>query len=122
MCTPNAPGSMHDSTIADCGVYQKVASMHAQHKAKICVDSAFRLSAKDCLIESSQQDPIDGNFRTILLNRQATSLRQLSEHGMRMIQGQFPRSKDPMPFEERGNRKEILHPMVLLCDFQASAV
>ena len=122
MCTLNAPGSMHDSTIADYGVYQKVASTFAQHNAKICVDSAFRLGSRDYLIKSSQQDPIDGNFRTIVLNRQATSLWQLSEHGMRMIQGQFPRSKDPMPFEERGDRKDILHLMVLLYNFQASTV
>ena len=36
----------------------------------------------------------------------ATSVRQLSEeHGMRMIQSQFPRLKDPMLFEEFGEQK-----------------
>ena len=48
------------------------------------------------------------------------SVRQLSEWGMRTIQAQFPRLKDDMQHEEFGERKVILHLMVLSCNFQAS--
>ena len=74
------------------------------------MDSAFGLQGKDFLIKSSQEDPqIDAH--AVALNRQATSLRQLSEHGMRMIQGQFPRLKDNFQLEEFGERKTVLHLM-----------
>ena len=39
-----------------------------------------------------------------------------------MIQGQFPRLKDNFQLEEFGERKVILHLMVLLYNYQASKV
>jgi hypothetical protein len=36
------------------------------------------------------------------IHRQATSVRQLSEWGMRGLQGSFPRLKDRLLYEERG--------------------
>ena len=60
--------------------------------------------------------------RTWALNDQATKLRQTAEHGMRTIQGQFPRLKDNLLLEEQGERKIILHLMVLLCDFQCEKI
>ncbi len=53
---------------------------------------------------------------------QATSMRQLSEWGMRMIQAQFPRLKDPLSLEEQGERKVILQLMMKLYNFQVSRV
>ena len=41
---------------------------------------------------------------------------------MRMIQGQFPRLKDRMRFEEFGERKVILKLMVLLYNYQTGQV
>ena len=126
--TINCPGSWHDSTQADYGVYQKLERIYDRYQAKIVVDSAFSLQAKDYLLKSGQQDPQPLNstreeeFRAVTLNRQATSLRQLSEHGMRMIQGQFPRLKDNFQLEEFGERKVVLHLMVLLYNYQASKV
>ena len=83
---------------------------------KVVVDSAFNLSNKRYLIKSSQQDPFTADG--VRLNRNATSLRQLSEWGMRMIQGSFPRLKDKMPYEESGERKVILNLMILLYNYQ----
>ena len=60
--------------------------------------------------------------RAVASNNQATSLRQLSEHGMRMIQGQFPRLKDNLQLEEFGERKVVLHLLVLLYNYQTSKV
>ena len=85
---------------------------------KVVVDSAFNLCGKPYLIQSSQQDPANAGARGVTMNRAATSLRQLSEHGMRMIQGQFPRLKDPMVLEEFGERRVVLNLMVLLYNYQ----
>ena len=41
---------------------------------------------------------------------------------MRMIQGQFPRLKDPLQLEEFGERKVVLKLMVLLYNYQTSKV
>ena len=91
------------------------------YKAKIVVDSAFQVvKTKQFLIKSSQQDP--ESYRGVSINRAATSVRQLSEWGMRQIQGQFPRLKDPLPYEEFGERKVILNLQVLLYNYQTSTI
>ena len=118
----NAPGWWHDtSTIADYGIYQKLEDLYWQFGVKIVIDSAFNLANKDYLINSGQLDPIGDPYK-LQLNQQATSLRQLSEHGMRMIQAQFPRLNDRMLLEDKGERKVIMQLMVYLHNFQASRV
>ena len=67
----------------DYGLYRKIELLYRQHGVKICVDSAFKLGDRDFLIKSSQQDPID-NHQGVVLNWAATSLQQLSEHGIRL--------------------------------------
>lgn len=56
------------------------------------------------------------------IHRQATSVRQLSEWGMRGLQGSFPRLKDRLMYEERGERRIILEMIVLLYNYRASTV
>lgn len=56
------------------------------------------------------------------LNAQATSVRQLSEWGMRALQGSFPRLKDRFIYEEVGTRKLALQMIVLLYNFRAGIV
>ena len=94
--------------------------LHKDHGVKVVVDSAFNLSGKPYLIQSSQDDPANAGARGVLMNRAATSVRQLSEHGMRMMQGQFPWLKDPMILEEFGERRVILSLMVLLYNYQTN--
>ena len=123
ICCLNCPGCWHDSTIASYGVYEKMQSLFNQHGVKVVVDSAFKVSRNEsaCLIKSSQEDPVvDGH--SLLVNRAATSVRQPSEWGMRTIQAQFPRLKDPLAYEERGERKVILQLMVNLYNFQTTKV
>mmetsp|Transcript_14810 Transcript_14810/g.33985 ORF Transcript_14810/g.33985 Transcript_14810/m.33985 type:complete len:300 (-) Transcript_14810:117-1016(-) len=120
ICTLNAPGTFHDSTMAEYGIYEKMEELYNQFQVKVVVDSAFNLAGKPYLIRSSQDDPTDGGARGVQLNRAATSVRQLSEHGMRMIQGQFPRLKDPMLYKEFGERRVILNLMVLLYNYQTN--
>ena len=121
ICTLNAPGTFHDSTMADYGIYEKMEQLYEEYGVKVVVDSAFNLSGKPYLIQSSQHDPADAGARGVTLNRAATSVQQLSEHGMRMIQGQFPRLKDPMVLEDFGEQRVILNLMVLLYNYQTNA-
>jgi len=119
-CDLNAPGCWHDSTQAEYGIYNNMEQMYDLYGAKVVVDSAFNLSKTDFLIKSSQLDP--PSEEGVVLNRAVTSVCQLSEWGMRQIQGGFPRVKDLFFLEELGERKIILHPMVLLYNFQTSKV
>ena len=127
MCALNCPGCWHDSTMASYGVYEKIVDIFKQFGFKVVVDSAFKVLDSPSLIKSSQQDPIKKKGganaqHDLLVNRAATSVRQLSEWGMRMIQGQFPRLKEPLAYEEQGERKVILQLMILLYNYQTSKV
>ena len=128
MSTFNAPDSWHDSAIADCGICEKMRSVYNRCGGKVVVDSAFDLTSADHLVQSAQSDPVirgatcGESCQAKRLNDQATSLRQLSEHGMRMIQGQFPRLKDHLQYEEVGERKIIMHLMILLYNYQTAKV
>lgn len=90
-------------------------------KASIVVDSAFGLGNRDCLVKSAQIDPL-GDPKRVAMNRAATSVWQLSEWGMCMLQAQFPCLKDPLPYKEYGERRIILHLMVLLYNYNCSYV
>eukprot|EP00536_Pseudo-nitzschia_multiseries_P003351 jgi/Psemu1/7571/gm1.7571_g len=50
ICILNCPGSWHDSTMSDYGVYQKLESMYEKCGAKVVVGSAFKLVGKKFLI------------------------------------------------------------------------
>jgi hypothetical protein len=124
-CYFNAPGSVHDSTMAELsGIYNKIDLIYRQTGAKVVVDSAFAKKGRPSLIKSNA-DNIDGQGRarqSNLINREATSVRQLSEWGMRGLQGSFPRLKDRIPYEERGERKQLLQLVVLLFNYRTEKV
>jgi hypothetical protein len=124
-CYVNAPGSVHDSTMAKWGgLYQKIDDMYRIHGVKIVVDSAFASDARDSVYKSYQNNiDNDGNVRQAFdIQRQATAVRQLSEWGMRALQASFPRLKDRMIYEENGERRLIMNMIVLRCNFRASVV
>jgi hypothetical protein len=58
----------------------------------------------------------------LLRKQQATSMRQSSEWGMRMIQASFPRMCDKFPFETKGERRIAIKMMVLLYNLRARLV
>jgi hypothetical protein len=121
ICCFNSPGCWHDSTQADHGgVYDKIEEVYNATGGKVVIDAAFSLGNRGYFIKSSQLDPMDG--QELLTNRDATSVRQLSEWGMRQIQAKFPRLKDDMPYEQQGERKITLNLMVLLYNFQTARV
>ena len=97
-CYINAPGCLHDSTLANAGaLYEKVDKLYERMGAKIVVDSAFQMDDRQSCYKSYQNnlDKKTGKqHQNSQLNKQATSVRQLSEWGMRGLQGSFPRLKD----------------------------
>ena len=73
----------------------------------------------------SYQSNIDnrGNVRqNSQIQRQATSVRQMAEWGMRGLQASLPRLRDRLNFEQRGERSLILELMVYLYNYRASVV
>ena len=116
-CALNAPGAMHDSSIADWGgVYRKLETIFNACGGRCVVDSAFAKGQFPFLIKSSQDylGQSDGDPVVLTRLRYATSMRQTSEWGMRALQGAFPRLKDRASYEENGGRKVILLTIVLL--------
>jgi hypothetical protein len=93
---------MHDSLLADYShLYQKLEQVFQETGGKVVVDSAFCLANNNFLIKSGQNVPL-GNPQVVLRARDATSIRQASEWGMRQFQASFPRRKDEFCLETQG--------------------
>jgi len=119
----NVPGSVHDSQIADYGnIYDKLEYIYERDGVQCTIDSAFGKVTREFLIKSSQDlihihDQYERNVA-----RDATSMRQSAEWGMRAFQSSMPRMKDRMKFEERGERKVTLTMMILIYNLRARMV
>jgi hypothetical protein len=75
----NAPGSIHDSTLAEWGdFYSIMDEIHDDCAGKCCMDSAFAGTRNAAIIRSSE-DVYGKNALEVLINREATSLRQAAE-------------------------------------------
>jgi hypothetical protein len=124
-CYINALGTMHDSTMAKRGsVYNKIDLLFAERGAKIVVDLAFSSEAGQSMFKSWQLN-IDNQgyvWQNLQVQRQATSVRQLSEWGMRGLQASFPRLKDRLMWEEKGERQLVLEMKVRLYNYHALVV
>ncbi len=96
--------------------------------AVTCVDSAFRMKNCPYIIKLSQENFVGNgdNEEEVRLDiqwkRQATSMRQSSEWGMRALQSSFPRICDQMVFEQRGERRTALKMMIYLYNLRARMV
>jgi len=94
---------------------------------KYIVDSAFCAATYPFLIKSGQDwytaDPgcrtHDKQVRNISVKRQATSMRQLAEWGMRAVESLFPRLKDTMVYEEYSKRCITMKMVLLLYNLRA---
>ena len=86
------------------------------------VDSAFAAKRVEHLIVSAQTPPENGGAEETLIFQEATSVRQLSEWGMRSLQGGFPRLKDRFYYEERGERRVVIEMIVRLHNIRAKLV
>ena len=124
-CYINAPGTMHDSTMAKWGnVYSKIDQLFAERGAMIVVDSAFSSENRQSMFKSWQSNIDNQGYvrQNSQVQKQATAVRQLSEWGMRGLQASFPRLKDRMVWEEKGERRLILEMIVRLYNYRASVV
>jgi DDE superfamily endonuclease len=111
----NAPGSLHDSTLAEWGgIYDKLEAVYDRTGAKCCVDSAFQSSSNNYMIKSSENITNADDGMSLLRQQQATSLRQAAEWGMRAIQSSFPRLKDRIMYEESGVERRVFLSLVTL--------
>jgi hypothetical protein len=112
---------MHDSTVASYGrVYEKLEHSYLTTGTKTCVDSAFNIAGGPFLIKSSQLDP--SGVQEYRVNRDATSVRQMSEWGMHQIKAKFPRMNDTLKYEIRGQRRIDLILMVRLYNHQCTTM
>jgi len=121
----NAPGSLHDSTMSIWGdIYQVIDEIFLRLGVKVVVDSAFGKENRESLLKSYQTNLTDGGRlrQPDAVHRDACSIRQLAEWGMYGFQGSFPRLKDRLAYEERGERKLIMQSIILLYNFRASTV
>ena len=91
----------HDSTLAEWGgVYEMLEETYERTGGICCVDSAFQANNAAYLMKSAQDTTKAKTAQELIQIRQATSLRQAAEWGMRAIQGSMPRLKDRFPYEE----------------------
>jgi DDE superfamily endonuclease len=119
----NAPGSLHDSTLASWGgVYDKLEAIYSETGGVCCVDSAFCANNGPYLCKSSQDNTMIEGTLEYRIAVEATSLRQASEWGMRAIQSAFPRLKDAFKYEENGERRRILKLVPLLYNLRLELV
>jgi len=123
----NAAGSLHDSTLAEMGPYQKLQEVFERTGKKCVMDSAFAAGSHDFILKSSQMYGKDTCIVQDLAEHRkltdATSVRQAAEWGMRARQGSFPRITDKFPYEDgRGERHETLKLVVLIYNFRCKYV
>ena len=123
-CALNAPGSFHNSTIADFGdIYAKLARAYEETGGRCVVDSAFCRARHPYLIKSGEvAENVDAGSAEHEAVRQATSARQAAEWGMHALQASFPRLKVRMLYEERGERRLILLTIVYLFNYRTAIV
>ena len=104
----NAPGSFHDSKVAERGkVYEKLHNAYLKHGVKGTVDSAFNCTRYENLLKGGKD---------------CTSMRQTAEWGMHGFRVSWPRICDRIPYKECGNRVEFLKLIVLLYNYRANHV
>jgi hypothetical protein len=117
-CTLNAPGSWHDSYIAENGgLYDKLKAVHETTGGITVVDTAFSKKRCPFLIKSGKMKVGESPAQQTI-HQQATSLRKSAEWGMRSIQGSFPRLKNKMLFsQEMADQKAFLHMISMLLNF-----
>jgi DDE superfamily endonuclease len=128
ICYYNLPGTLHDSNVAVIGkIYDKLEDVYNRNGGKCTADSAFAAKNVPYIIKSSQSIDLEDNDiealrNRLIVNQQATSMRQSAEWGMRALKASFPRIKDRFIYEEYGERAIILKMLLLLYNLRARKV
>jgi hypothetical protein len=87
-----------------------------------CVDSAFAATDVPYLIRSAQDVNNAKTAEQMIVMKEATSLRQAAEWGMRAIQGSMPRLTEPIKYETNGERRLVLKLVPLLYNIRLARV
>jgi hypothetical protein len=103
-------------------IYNLLNETYIRTKGQCCMDSAFSLTNNPAIIRSSDEFTRAKTPKELLMNQDATALRQYAEWGMRAIQSSFPKMTAKMKYEERGTRKVILMVMVMLYNYRCNNV
>jgi hypothetical protein len=115
----NAPGSFHDSTLCQIGkFYDKLIETYERTGGRCVMDSAFAARDNPSIIISAQSLVNAEGALEVLIHQEATSLRQAAEWGMRGLQSAFPRIKQPMKYETKGERRLILINVQMLYNYR----
>ncbi|KAG7346001.1 DDE superfamily endonuclease [Nitzschia inconspicua] len=116
----NAPGCLHDSTVADYGgMSEKLDAIYDNCGAMTVVDSTFRSGPG--FLKPSKSDPI-GDRHAYMVNEQAKSFRQFAERRMRQIKAKFPRMTDKLKLEDRDEHLLDTSLMIRLYNHQVKSV
>jgi DDE superfamily endonuclease len=119
----NIPGSVHDSTIAIWGgTYGRLKDVYRKTGGICCVDSAFAAGNAPYLIRSAQDVNMAKSAKEMAIMKEATSLRQAAEWGMRAIQGSMPRLTETIKYETNGERKLVMKLVPLLYNLRLAKV
>eukprot|EP00957_Ditylum_brightwellii_P006559 497058-Ditylum_brightwellii.AAC.1 len=118
----NLPGDTHDSLAAHYGfIHNKLEDFLKKYGGKCVVDSAFSLLRKPYLLNSSRSDVTSQDSHGLMLNAEATSIKQMAEWGMHAFQGSFPCMKDHIVYED-GECKRMIQLTVLLYNARSRLV
>jgi DDE superfamily endonuclease len=100
-CVINAPGAIHDGTLAELGgIYKSLFEIFDRNKGKCVMDSDFASANHPAIIKSFQNKTTCESPFEILECRAATSLCQSAEWGMQAFQPAFPHMLDAICYEE----------------------
>lgn len=124
-CSINAPGPVHDSTVAEWGeIYGRLEHSFGEHGGQCVVESSFSKHKYSYLINSSLDCLVRSNRtrESISTLARATSARKGSKWVTRSFQGSSPMIKDIFVYKYRGESKAVLLCMVLLCNLRSRIV
>jgi len=114
----NAPGSMHDSTVAELGgIYDLIFQNYNRNHGQCIMDSAFASTTHEAIIKLVQNPEVAADVAQMVIFCEATSLHQSAEWGMHAIQSSFPCLNEHILYEENGERLVIIHLATLLYNF-----
>lgn len=127
-CALNAPGSWHDSRIAQ-RIYDRLLD-DTPDGYYLVADTAFprgpasiqgRIQAPLKQDSRLPEDPEELN-NLLRFNRQLLTYRQTAEWGMRTIQGSFGRLRLPLPIAKTQKRRELLETCARLFNLRTRRV
>jgi hypothetical protein len=121
ICCYNVPGTVHDSSIVTIGnVYKNLEEVYARTGGICVTDSAFSQTNNPFI--KSGKPTVDMTIEELNILEEAPSMRQSAVWGMRAFQSSFPRVKDRISFEYRGQQKLMMKLLILKYNLRTKRV